>query len=156
MAHKESIQSPDIRQWMNGADALWTVSDRVGYGYTNNSEDVRLVQFLLNAIFGSVNKYLGPSFELKNIPKALVPDGKFGGKTWAAIKWFQDMNSNTVIDGMVSPSNGTKLHTPKQGRVYTMIMLNHYYRELFPLYYRDIRGDPTIRPELAVHLTKLQ
>ncbi len=153
MAHKESVQNDDIRQWLSGERFIWTNSERVGYGYRNRLEDVMLVQFLVNGAFRAGKKLY--NWHSKNVPSELVIDGKFGGKTWKAIKMWQEMVTGVVVDGMISPSDGTKALTPRQGQIYTILTLNVYYRDGFPIYYQDISSDPTMRPELAVHLMKL-
>ncbi len=149
MAHRESIGDPTLKDYLRGAgDCFWSVSSAVGYGCKNHTEDVRLVQFFLNRNFfgarlrGSSAKY----------PEQLKMDGKFGGKTWAAIKTFQRNNGQTVIDGMVSaPPNG-KLYT-KSGWAYTIYILNGDYLSHFPANHLDITRDPGIPNELLNHLS---
>ena len=162
MAHRESIQSPELELLLGGEPFFWTVSSSVGYTCRNKTEDVLLVQFFLNRIIDEVfsmtvadviaGEDVGNT-PFKGIPKRLDPDGDFGGKTWGAIKWFQRESRWCVVDGMVSASDGTKALTPKQKMWYTMNMLNAFYREAWPQYYSDIRSDPTLPSILCHHLS---
>src|SRR5690606_32366239 len=91
MAHKESIQDKHLKGFIYGENFFWAVSSSVGYACRNKKEDVLLVQFFLNKIMDDIRSEIdadGAPSKMK-IPKRLVPDGDFGGKTWGAIKWFQ-------------------------------------------------------------------
>ena len=145
MATKQSTGSESVRNYL-GASFFWNVTDNVGYGYSNKESDVLLIQFFLNGITRFFNKNSG---ENRNM---LVPDGKFGGKTWAAIKWVQGEFLG-VKDGMISPPNGEQLHTPKQGRVYTMYDINNVYKNIYGHYFADIRRDPACPFKLISHFT---
>ena len=146
MATKQSVTSESVRNYL-GASVFWNVTDHVGYGYRNQESDVRLIQFFLNKIVLFFNKTSGEKERT-----LLEPDGKFGGKTWAKIKWVQGEFLG-VKDGMISPPNGSSLHTPKQGRVYTMYDLNNVYKNIYGHYFTDIRRDPDCPPELISHFT---
>jgi hypothetical protein len=144
MAHKESIQSSLLSTFLEGEPYFWTVSTHVGYGYKNKSEDVRLVQYFLNIAFR----------DAKHGPKKLVTDGLFGGKTWRAIRTFQeDYSFECIVDGMISPANGISTATPKQGMVYTIYHLNYAYRSKKKEHFRDLRTDPELPGELRSYLS---
>jgi len=145
MPHKESIQDGELVTWLNGARHVWTVSTNVGYGYKNRPEDVRLVQYFLNVEFSTWGEGTNP-------PKPLVTDGIFGGKTWRAIKTFQNA-WGLVEDGMITPVNGIKI-VGKQGRVYAMYHLNYWYKETKGAHYEDLRSDPDLPGELRGYLSK--
>ncbi len=151
MPYKESVQSEDLKLYLNGASFFWNVSSSVGYTCRNQKEDVLLVQFFLNSIFLGLAADPNTNFIVKP-PKQLVPDGDFGGKTWAAIKWMQQFNC--VVDGMVSAkADGTQCMTPKQGKLYTIYELNGWYIEYHPTKFQDLRQDPTLPSVLCSHLS---
>jgi len=145
MATKQTVGSESVKNHL-GASFFWNVTDNVGYGYQNKESDVLLIQYFLNSIIRFYNNNTGESKSL------LVPDGKFGGKTWAKIKWIQGEFMG-VADGMVSSPNGDSLYTPKQGRVYTMYDLNNVYKNIYGHYFMDIRRDPNCPPSLISHFT---
>jgi hypothetical protein len=145
MATKQTTTSESVKNYL-GASIFWNITDNVGYGYKNKESDVLLVQFFLNGITRVFNKYSGESRNL------LDTDGKFGGKTWATIKWVQGEFLG-VKDGMISPPDGSHLHTPKQGRVYTMYDLNKVYKNVYGHYFTDIRRDPDCPSKLISHFT---
>ena len=162
MAHRESIQSPTFAYLMNGEPFFWTVSSSVGYGCRNKPEDVLLVQFFLNRYIDAcfdeiVAGVIAGDIKHKNpfslVPKKLVPDGDFGGKTWGAIKWYQASTGYCVADGMVSACDGTSALTPKSKRWYTILILNSDYRSICPNLFSDIRCDPSLPSLLCDHLT---
>lgn len=162
MAHRESIQSGTLSLLLHGAPFFWTVSNSVGYGCRNRKEDVLLVQFFLNKIIETLfNETVADVIAgavtdkdpFKGIPKKLVPDGDFGGKTWGAIRWLQRVCGYCVVDGTVSESDGTRPLTPKQKMWYTIHMLNWYYFYCCPHYFEDIRADPSLPSALCSHLS---
>ena len=164
MAHRESIQDKHVKGFLFGQDYFWAVSSAVGYTCRNKKEDVLLVQFFLNKIINQLRQEITvdiiagtePSTTpFKGIPKQLVPDGDFGGKTWGAIKWLQRecIVPPMVADGMVSAADGTKALTPKNKRFYTIYVLNHIYASEFQHYFHDIRSDPDLPPLLCTHLS---
>ncbi|QQS42260.1 MAG: hypothetical protein IPM63_04780 [Acidobacteriota bacterium] len=147
MAHKETLQNNELKASMPSANHIYTVSTNVGYGYKNMPEDVRLVQFFLNASIDS----LADSWH--NRPKKLVADGIFGGKTWGAIKAFQKLAITAVADGMISPVDGVRIETPKHRMIFTMYLLNWYYWMDKPEFFNDIRRDPALPGELREYLS---
>ncbi len=142
MAHKESIQNGELQLSFPNAKHIWTVSSNVGYGYRNKPEDVRLVQFFINASRDIWGK------DWTNKPKKLVTDGIFGGNTWAAIRNFQEFSLGCVVDGMVSAVNGVKLYSPKQHKLFTMYVLNFNYFTAREEHFSDLRTDPSLPSEL--------
>jgi prepilin-type processing-associated H-X9-DG protein len=138
MAQKKMAVSQQIREHLLGEEHFWTITKNVGYGYQNLDSDVRLIQFLLNASYNNFNY--------------LRVDGKFGGKTWNAIKQFQS-DMRAIPDGMISPVGGENLRGSKTKRIYTIFDLNLYYRHKFPQYYKDISKDPNLDPGLRSHFT---
>lgn len=137
MAQRKIATSLEVRQHLYGEECFWTINKNVGYGYQNLESDVRLVQFFLNTA----------STRWK-----LVVDGKFGGKTWNAIKDFQGFMGG-IADGMISAVSGDKLRGSTNKRVYTMLDLNHFYRRHFPQYFNDISKDPFIPAALRQHFS---
>lgn len=161
MAHRESIQDTTLKTVLMGEPFFWAVSSSVGYTCRNKKEDVLLVQFFLNCFIDDVYndavvKVLkgtdGDKNPFSGIPKALEPDGSFGGKTWGAIKWFQK-KMGLVVDGMISESDGTNFKTPKQGKMYTIHALNMMYNLINPQYYYDIRMDGKLPSPLCQQLS---
>ena len=57
-----------------------------------------------------------------------------------------------VADGAVGAPDGTRFRTPKQGKIYTIYMLNMWYRETFPHMFKDIKMDKNCPIELTNHL----
>lgn len=138
MAYLESLQEGEIKTWLE-APNFWNISSSVGYGCQNKKADVLLVQFFLNSEARFFDKE----------SRLIVPDGTFGGKTWARVKQFQKEAGVSVIDGMVSSISGDRLQTPKQGAIYTIIVMNRYYWVHSKAYYPDIRRDPKLPAELC-------
>ncbi|MBL8122503.1 MAG: hypothetical protein KIT61_18030 [Pyrinomonadaceae bacterium] len=164
MAHRESIQSDIFKLLLHGEPFFWAVSSSVGYGCRNKREDVLLIQFFLNRIIEEARNIITSDIIMgvvkdpapfKKIPEMLVPDGDFGGKTWAAVKWLQKVSGYCVVDGMVSESDGTNALTPKSKMWYTIHILNYFYRDLCTEYFSDIRSDPKLPSLLCSHLTGL-
>lgn len=136
MAHKEMLPDGEVRSWLE-APMFWNVSSSVGYGCPNKKGDVLLVQYLLNSLA-----------RIQNQPKRLlVPDGKFGGKTWARIKQVQ-IEDLAVPDGMISAIDGSRLYSPNKKGLYTIILLNRYIWVQLRHYYMDIRRDPKCPADL--------
>lgn len=161
MAHRESIQSGTLKTVLQGEEFFWAVSNSVGYTCRNKKEDVLLVQFFLNSFIADVYnnmvvQVLKNTVEDKSpfssIPRSLETDGDFGGKTWAAIKWFQK-KMGLVVDGMISESNGTSFQTPKQGKMYTIHALNLMYLVINPAYFEDLRMDRNLPSPLCQQLS---
>lgn len=155
MAHRESIQNDELRFQLNGSDYFYNVSSSVGYGCRNKPEDVQLVQFFVNyAIVECQNQ--DPDWGSETViktPGLLEMDGRFGGKTWSAIKWFQKFVDGCVPDGMISSPDGTKFRTPKQGMIYTIYVLNYWYQSARPVTWRNITADPWLPTLLCQHLS---
>ncbi len=144
MAFKHSTKDEELKEYLNGFDYFWTISNNVGYGYPNKPLDVLLVQFLLNAIdthlTGGYPYYYGDNY--------IEEDGKFGGQTWARIKQFQKAN-NAVADGMVSAARGQELRSKKQRRPLTIYALNSWYSYERRQFYRDLKMDKDLPHELC-------
>jgi hypothetical protein len=133
---------------LDAAPFYWAISHSVGYGCKNRLEDVQLVQFFLNRIVEGKRK---DGFDTR---KGITIDGKFGGETWGAIKWFQKSLSVMVVaDGMVSAASGKDEYTKKQKRGYTIHWLNSMYSGYYRHYYSDLRRDPLLPGELCNQLS---
>lgn len=150
MAHKESIQSGELKEYLNGANFFWNVSNSVGYGCRNKKEDVLLVQFFINQTINGINTK--DAWAKLKTPDLLEPDGDFGGKTWAATKWIQRQAQGCVVDGMVSAPDGTRFRTPKQKRIYTIYDMNAWYQFYYSSNFQDLCMDPALPTELTSHL----
>lgn len=137
MPFKRTIESSIFKHVLGWPDSFWAIQDSVGYGCTNNHLDVRMVQYFLNKAAGK---------------KILATDGSFGGKTWRAIKDFQERYRN-VADGTVSAADGDKYYTPKQGKVYTIYELNIDFIIRYPMHYDDLRSDPDLPSQLRSHFS---
>ncbi len=140
MPYKHTITSDAFRSQLSSTgttDTFWAIQDNVGYGYKNHWLDVMMVQYFINKSARS---------------KVLEPDGLFGGKTWRAIKDYQK-HWNLVSDGMVSAVKGDKYFTKKQGRVYTICLLNIDYYILYPSFYEDLKMDPDLPSYLCNHFS---
>ena len=137
MAQRRIATSPQVRQHLFGEECFWTINKNVGYGYQNLESDVRLVQFFLNS---ASQRY------------KLTVDGKYGGKTWNAIKDFQGW-MGAIPDGMISAVSGDKLRGSTTGRIYTMLDLNHHYRYKHPQFYNNLTNDPNLPNALKQHFT---
>lgn len=150
MAHRESISSDELKGYLNGSTFFWNVSNSVGYACRNKKEDVLLVQFFINKTIVGINTR-DAQYMVKT-PALLNPDGDFGGKTWAAIKWIQGLSEGCVVDGMVSTADGTQFRTPKQKRIYTIYDMNAWYQHYFPVSFNHITTDPSLPTPLLSHL----
>jgi|SRR5690606_13899332 len=140
MAHKDTVQDDELKRILSGNDIYWNLTASVGYACKNRTADVMLVQFFLN------HMYLGDYEEWVKV------DGRFGGKTWAAIKEFQRSYS-CVIDGAVRPADGKRLHTPKQGKIYTIYQLNSVVAQHYPPpVFKDIRVIKGIPGALSIEV----
>lgn len=152
MAYRESVQNQELKVNLGGSQYFWNIHKNVGYGYKNHKSDVMLVQFLLN----SATRSFGFNENL------LEEDGLFGGKTWRAIKNYQesgywseysDTIHNMLSDGCVTATNGTRYLSRRRKVPYTILMLNLDYFRSQNLYFQDIRRDPNIPTFLVEQLT---
>ena len=136
MVQRKIASSIQVRDHIFGEECFWNVSKNVGYGYQNLKSDVMLVQYFLNCSPYGYN---------------LVVDGKFGGKTWNAIKDFQNDFKGRKADGMISSISGDKLRGSTSGSIYTILDLNQHYRRKCPQYFNDISKDPFLPTPLRLH-----
>lgn len=140
MAHKETIQSEDIRNVIR-FPFFYNVHFNVGWGNDNQIDDVLLVQFFLN------------NWRRKHKQNVIDEDGIFGPKTSKAIRSFQKGN-DAFIDGVVTSIDGTRMDGTKSGQTYSIICLNYEYVIKKELYFDDIRKDPDLPillvPKLSV------
>lgn len=148
MPHRESIQNSTLIGAMPTANHIYTVSSNVGYGCRNHPEDVRLVQFFINAIMDTT----GTDWKTKP-KKRLVTDGLFGGNTWSAIRSFQKFTLEAVVDGAITAVNGKKLEGSNHHKIFTMYYLNWYYYLDREQHFNDIRTDPDLPSELRNFLS---
>ena len=139
MAFRDTIIDQEAKEFVE-SDFFYNLGCSVGYGCPNKPNDVRLVQYFLNieAEYYSWDEYL-------------EVDGRYGGKTWGAIKRYQKaLGFNGA--GMVSSVPGTNCTSPKTNDFYTIIHLNEAYKFSYPEFWNDPRRDPYFPDELKIHL----
>lgn len=105
---------------------FYGVDGIVGRHGANRTDDVYLVQFFLNALWGETVE--GRIVGSGNAPAI---DGVCGKRTIEAIEGFQDYflrgQSSFVIDGRIEPLPSNTLFGPRHGNPYTIIGLNANY-----------------------------
>ena len=118
---------------------FWANHKTVGWGCSNQWDDVMLVQYLINVWTKKL---------------VLKMDGIFGNKTYKGIKdfqkWMNAKTGSTVVanDGRVSAA-GNSNDLTGAGNCYTIHLLNCIYIEQRGLYYNDIRMDRELPTELC-------
>lgn len=134
MAHKVYISDEELKTMLNGVSHVWGTSLGVGWGYDNYSDDVMLVQYLLNSTTDA----------------ALAVDGLFGKKTQKAIRMFQKLwGGRCVVDGKVNSVDGSTVWVGDSSFAYTLYYLNAEYMGQKPLFYMDLKMDPKLPSELC-------
>jgi hypothetical protein len=103
----------------NGMSMIVNVQGRVGPVEPNNSDDVRVVQRLLQM------SSRGGAFSSK--VGAATPTGHFDSVTGFWIFWVQDrvkamFTKSQIVDGIVSPAHGA--HYAPGGGIWTIVVLN--------------------------------
>lgn len=140
MAYRETVQNEELKGFLLDATFFYNIGASVGYGCPNKPNDVRLIQFFLNAQAPVLG--MGPK---------LVVDGIFGGQTWRRLKNFQ-LADGYDGKGMASTVNGIQYRSPKHHNVYTIYYLNFYYKAYYDGFWNDPRLDPAFPAELRSHL----
>ena len=124
---------------------ILNVSQAVGRGLYNWSEDVMLVQVLLNRACGGDQPSQSPFSWVASMP-ALVPDGIFGPITRNWILAYQCDPTFCVAvqcDGRVDPCRGA-VRSTITGTVYTIYMLNAHTYLRDPRLLFELHLDPTV------------
>lgn len=129
----------------NEVDLRWihNVSYAVGPGCSNSSDDVMMIQHLLNKVMPSLD-IVAPNG--KPITAYLKRDGIFGPKTHAAIAGYQNnLRSRGKVasaDGRIHPSNksGWNAH----GNQYTIVHLNRDHRNIYGRLADDAEFPPPV------------
>jgi hypothetical protein len=124
MANVKLLSKPALLRVFYGIDAP------VGRVCANRADDVYLVQFFLNAMWGK--KDPGSAAILGAIG-AVSPavDGICGPKTVDAIRDFQEYYGASVVDGRVDPVPPGQTTGPLHHKWYTMIGLNTNFAGIF-------------------------
>lgn len=110
---------------------IYLVDHAVGRGCPNRAEDVYLVQFFLNALWGKVPKYGSMTYGHVGAPAPPI-DGICGHATVQAIErfqawyWYQEPSRKNFIDGKVEvlPIGGSGFLPHHDKQLYTIIGLN--------------------------------
>lgn len=118
---------------------FWGIDRNVGWGCTNNYDDVLLIQYLINSL---------------KITDQLVEDGIFGNNTYKAIARFQKKFSqyylNTcVVDGKVNAVDGEVTNYDSGSKIYTIYLINYWFIEKKRIFYPDIRMDRDLPSNLC-------
>lgn len=131
MAQKWFLKSPNLPH-------LYVVNSAVGYGCSNRTDDVMLVQFLLREVLGANNK--------RPLGKLLTVDGSFGPFTHYWMLFFQsiaDQNSRSIdFKGIAEPAAGLKITLFSQGGM--VGHLNGFFRNAFPERWKHLEKDPSV------------
>jgi len=110
-----------------GFPAIYNVEQSVGLNSVNANGDVKLVQYMLRAIYGSS-------------AAALTVDGWAGPITATWIKKFQNdakaSGSNILVDGRVDRALGQVASVSKT--VYSILLMNFTLQKKNPAAYRDL------------------
>jgi hypothetical protein len=124
MAHVKLLSKPSLLRVFYGADAP------VGRGCPNRNDDVYLVQFFINAMWGKKDP---GSTEVFGAAAGAAPmiDGVCGRQTVDAIRHFQEFYGASVVDGRVDPVPAGQTTGPIQHKWYTMIGLNTNFASFF-------------------------
>jgi hypothetical protein len=126
---------PGIGSW-----DWYNVSQTVGAGGRNLSDDVCLVQILL--------KYLRPYVHVlqDSSLRPLAVDGICGPITESYIDAYQSHVRTKIsfykADGIVEPGRRAQVNFPQQVRGATIVSLNHELYDHAPEAHRDIRTSP--------------
>ena len=124
---------------------ILNVSWAVGRGLYNWSEDVMLVQVLLNRACGGDRPADSPFAWVRSMP-ALVADGIFGPITHSWILAYQGDPAFCVSvhrDGRVDPCRSS-VRSSITGSVYTIYMLNAHTYLRDPKLLSELHLDPTV------------
>ena len=113
-----------------GMSSVVNVNQRVGPDENNNSDDVRVIQRLLQL----ASKGAGPRAASIGVPQV---SGNFDAATGFWIYYTQDWlkghgNSGQVVDGVVSPAHGSA-YGPKA--IWTIVLFNHFAKLHSPAEY---------------------
>jgi hypothetical protein len=145
MAYKERASDELTGGLLDGeVNHFWAIHKSVGWGCHNKTDDVMLVQYLINVWAKG---------------KVLEMDGIFGNKTYNGIKRFQQwMNSifgpnMAKTDGKVTASDGDADFVTKSNTFYTIHLLNHVLLDQRKIYYSDLRMDSLLPPLLCTVLS---
>ncbi|HKX84336.1 MAG TPA: peptidoglycan-binding domain-containing protein [Pyrinomonadaceae bacterium] len=113
---------------------IWGIDESVSWWRYCLYDDVLLIQYLLNRS--------GCLTEL------LVQDGKFGKKTYGAIKKFQRDSHFCHVDGIVDTYKGRSL-SMLSNTLYTILALNDALLLNHPRFYKDLSADKYCPSELT-------
>jgi len=124
MAHVKLASKPALIRVFYGVDAP------VGRGCSNRPDDVYLVQFFINAMWGKKDPASSDVVGPTGVPAPTV-DGICGPKTVDAIRSFQQFYTASVIDGRVDPMPPGQTSGPLHHKWYTIIGLNTNFSAIF-------------------------
>jgi Putative peptidoglycan binding domain len=124
MAHVKLLSNPALLRVFYGVDAP------VGRGCPNRGDDVYLVQFFLNAMWGKKDLTSSDIIGPPGTPAPAV-DGICGPKTVDAIRHFQEFYAASVVDGRVDPMPPGQRSGPLHHKFYTVIGLNTNFATFF-------------------------
>ena len=118
----------------NGMSAVVNVLGRVGPRESNNPEDVRVIQQLLQmASRGS------PIASRIEVPQAT---GRFDAATGFWIFYTQSIQrTGAIVDGVVSPARGA--HYGPGGGIWTILIFNQYAKSNCPQEYAAFLAEST-------------
>jgi hypothetical protein len=117
----------------DGMSTIVNVLGRVGPGESNNPDDVRVVQSLLQlcargkAFAGSIG-----------VPQAT---GHFDAATGFWIFYVQSSFKHQIVDGIVSPAHGT--HYSPGGGIWTIVLFNDFAKSNSPAEYAALLARST-------------
>jgi hypothetical protein len=106
----------------NGMSAIVNVLARVGPGETNNTEDVKVVQRLMQ--MGARGKAPAASIGVPQVT------GHFDAATGFWIYHAQRLYRNLTVDGIVSPAHGA--HYAPGGSIWAIVIFNDIAKSTCP------------------------
>jgi hypothetical protein len=139
MAHVLKFRVPkDVGGVM--MDRIYNVSQHVGPGQKNQSDDVRLVQLLLREfVLGIGGSSMLPTPQVTGA----LDDATALWVYYQQLK-FKKESPTAVLDGIVSPARGVTAYN-RSGDTWYIIMLNFTLKADHPKRFDDLQNDPFIK-----------
>ena len=135
-----------------GMSFAYVVTTSVGVNCSNTREDVMLVQYLLQGIYGHPAQFTPPP---KPVPgKSIKPDGFVGPITIRHIDAFQKelltRGKSVMNDQRVDPPLSPNMIGTISGKQYTIFHLNAAFKKARPEAFKNIMLDAECPPELGL------
>jgi hypothetical protein len=137
-----------------GNASFYNVNAAVGYGCTNMTEDVKVVQFFLKRCFEATE------LKAKKPWGEMVVDGKVGPITRAWILKTQMISHNVLIDGVVdkagNENNPSNWKTSISHTIYVIRYLNNQLRKHDTAVYKTLTTNPEVSSDMRLIFQQIQ